>query len=276
MSQGDNISYTADCSVCGVSNSSPDLTCTDTEPGATSESGMNGNSDSLSDDAFTVKLDDLGVEVVRDRDRDTSYCKDRLEATQQSARYEATDTIDDVLDKERWEERATTQKNETGYSLRKIPKSKTFDSGMVPYSSSSNNDTQRLSYDFSAQNRISSSQTHVFMTSQECFVVPGCKLPRETIASRLRFEKQHLSHDKICGYDDYLTPLQRKDKLIKDLKRQVRELTICLDDKDKEIEMYKQHVTEETSKVVRLMCSKSVCVIIRSVGPGRFSMRLFK
>ena len=123
---------------------------------------------------------------------------------------------------------------------------------MAPYFCS-NIDNRRQSYDqsneFSAQTRISSSQTHVFMTSQECFVVPGCKLPRETIASRLRFEKQHLSHDKICGYDDYLTPLQRKDKLIKDLRRQVRELTISLDDRDKEIEMYKQHITDETSKV---------------------------
>ena len=151
-----------------------------------------------------------------------------------------------------------TPSYESGYSLRKIPKSKTFDSGMGPFFGS-NIDYRRQSYDQSKEletpDKISSSQTHVFMTSQECFVVPGCKLPRETIASRLRFEKQHLSHDKICGYDDYLTPLQRKDKLIKDLKRQVRELTISLEDRDKEIQMYKQHITEETSKVSDLSIS---------------------
>ena len=125
-------------------------------------------------------------------------------------------------------------------TLRKLPKSKTFDSTMSAYGKT---------YDNSYDRRSSNSRTHVFMTSQECVVVPGCRLPRETIASRLRFEKQHLSHEKECGYDDYLTPLQRKEILIRDLKRRVRELSSIIVDKDKEIALYKQDVDEETSKV---------------------------
>jgi hypothetical protein len=140
----------------------------------------------------------------------------------------------------------------------KIPKSKTFDMGSSVFNKRSD------SYRFADSNN--GSRNHVFLTSQECMVVPGSsKLPRETIASRLRFEKQHSQdrstpHSSSCqstgdGYhrgcapDCYQTPLQRKDLLLRDLKRQVREMQTTCDEKDREIAMYKQHVNEETSKV---------------------------
>ncbi|KAL4217934.1 hypothetical protein ACF0H5_022673 [Mactra antiquata] len=147
----------------------------------------------------------------------------------------------------------------------KIPKSKTFDT----CSSVFNSKTNKFQFQEDSSHRPTSGHgNHVFMTSQECMVVPGCsKLPRETIASRLRFEKQR-SPDKSqsqgnmqlnlgegfhrqCIPDGYKTPSQRKDLLLRDLKRQLREMKISCDEKDREISMYKQHVDEETSKLVQ-------------------------
>ncbi|XP_053382701.1 uncharacterized protein LOC128549622 [Mercenaria mercenaria] len=154
------------------------------------------------------------------------------------------------------------QKKEQKQTKSKIPKSKTFDTSSSVFNNKSPG--------FKFQDDIpgGSNRNHVFMTSQECMVVPGCsKLPRETIASRLRFEKQH-SQDKGasqsnmnspggdgyhrgCFPDGYQTPSQRKDLLIRDLRRQVREIKITCEEKDREISMYKQHVDEETSKLVQ-------------------------
>jgi hypothetical protein len=153
------------------------------------------------------------------------------------------------------------QKKEQKQNKSKIPKSKTFDTSSSVFNS------QKPGFKFQDDIPGGSNRNHVFMTSQECMVVPGCsKLPRETIASRLRFEKQHsqdkgASHSNItspgssegyhrgCFPDGYQTPSQRKDLLIRDLRRQVREMKITCEEKDREISMYKQHVDEETSKV---------------------------
>ncbi|KAH3740759.1 uncharacterized protein LOC127850463 isoform X2 [Dreissena polymorpha] len=93
-------------------------------------------------------------------------------------------------------------------------------------------------------------RNHVFLNSHECMVVPGCsKLPRETIASRLRYEKQGTKEELSHGV--YLTPSQRKDILIRDLKRQIKEFQVMCEEKDRDISMYKQHVDEKTSKLVQ-------------------------
>lgn len=133
----------------------------------------------------------------------------------------------------------------------RIPKSRTFESTTSVYSN--RNGT-------CGDNR--NGPNHVFMTSQECMVVPGSsKIPRETIASRLRYEKHSGkdsshgpvgsgdAHSQCTVPDDYQTPTQRKDVLLRDLRRQLREAKTMCEEKDREIEMYKQHVDEETSKV---------------------------
>ncbi|KAK3576905.1 hypothetical protein CHS0354_017577 [Potamilus streckersoni] len=90
---------------------------------------------------------------------------------------------------------------------------------------------------------------HFFMTSQECMLVPGCRLPRETIASRLRYEKQHTAHDE-CPKDEYHTPTQRREQLVKDLRRQVKELAASVREKDRAIELYKEQISVETKSLV--------------------------
>ena len=163
---------------------------------------------------------------------------------------------------------ANTKKHhkDTPMIKHKVPKSKTFDATVSIFNHKSAK--TRFQNDDSSHSGPSGSGNHVFMTSQECMVVPGCsKLPRETIASRLRFEKQHSTgtnsslnlvpgvgegYHKNCVNDGYLTPLQRKEILIKDLKRQVRELNTTCEAKDREIGMYKQHVDEKTSLVSNL------------------------
>jgi len=127
----------------------------------------------------------------------------------------------------------------------RIPKSRTFDSTTSIHSTRNGHN----------------GPNHVFMTSHECMVVPGSsKIPRQTIASRLRYEK-HTGKDnqqQTFGFSDvdvyapqdgYQTPTQRKDVLLRDMRRQVREVTTICEEKDREIDMYKQHVDEETSKV---------------------------
>ena len=191
----------------------------------------------LSDDVFKHSLDDLHGNTTNVQVTSLHAGKD-IDFVSKSSTYE---DVNEQIKSENLEQDGATIPTTHMHTSRKLPKSKTFDSTMSYFGT--------LSSDSGCEKRITNSRNHVFMTSQECVVVPGYKLPRETIASRLRFEKQHLSHDKGCGYDDYLTPLQRKDNLIKDLKRQVRELTSCINDKDKEIALYKQNINEETSKV---------------------------
>ena len=213
-----------------------------------SDNGVDSNN--LCDDAF--KDDIVPDKIFKDRLPDKRVNgkpgpENMYENLSRSANYEQLVHEQHIYDRDL---STSSQTNGTRSSTRKIPKSKTFDAGAISYFSKVHDNSASEQFKINpAEKKMTNSRTHVFMTSHECVVVPGCKLPRETIASRLRFEKQHLSHDKICGYDDYQTPLQRKDNLIKDLKRQVRELTICVEDKDEEISMYKQHVSDETSKV---------------------------
>lgn len=60
---------------------------------------------------------------------------------------------------------------------------------------------------------------------------------KETLTSKLRYDRNHQDH--MQGARDpysYLTPSQRKDALVRDLKMQVRDLKRMLDEKDYEIE----------------------------------------
>ena len=90
MSQINHDSLKTDFSVCDVSQSNPDLTSHDTVgPGVAMETGVNGNSESLSDEAFKLKLDDLGLEV---EDHDNIERIDRLE-TLEDTRHSGTDQV---------------------------------------------------------------------------------------------------------------------------------------------------------------------------------------
>ena len=202
---------------------------------------------SLSDDAFKTSIDEIdNISRKIDQTRNDMDFEPKIDKLENSSVLE--DHLEDSgvfadqvnCDLQTNFDNLGNSPTRNVRALSKLPKSKTFDSTMSAYGKT---------YDNSYDRRSSNSRTHVFMTSHECVVVPGCRLPRETIASRLRFEKQHLSHEKECGYDDYLTPLQRKEILIRDLKRRVRELSSIIVDKDKEIALYKQDVDEETSKV---------------------------
>ena len=251
-----------------VNNSASELTTSDVSSEQNVEA-FGDNGENSREDGVNTCISDNGVdsndlcdEAFKDDILPDKMFKDRLpdkrnngkpgpvkmyENSLRTANYEQLVHEQNTYDKDL---ATSCQTNGTRNLTRKIPKSKTFDSGAISYFSKIHDNSACEQFKInSAEKKMTNSRTHVFMTSHECVVVPGCKLPRETIASRLRFEKQHLSHDKICGYDDYQTPLQRKDNLIKDLKRQVRELTICVEDKDEEISMYKQHVSDETSKV---------------------------
>ena len=73
-----------------VSQSSPDLRSQDTvHVGPGTKAASNENSGSLSDDAFKLKLDDIGVEVIRDKDDSVSNISDRLGDT----RHHGTDEV---------------------------------------------------------------------------------------------------------------------------------------------------------------------------------------
>lgn len=197
--------------------------------------------DSLED---TFKEKKMGnAEVTRDSLEDQVNGDDKAEPE-----------VSDTTNKKQENKNSKTEQKQT---KSKIPKSKTFDTTSSVFNKK--NDGFKFQEDVPS----GSNRNHVFMTSQECMVVPGCsKLPRETIASRLRFEKQHApsqgnfhspgeGYHRGCFPDGYQTPSQRKDLLIRDLKRQVREMKIMCEEKDREISMYKQHVDEETSKLVQ-------------------------
>ncbi|XP_033727147.1 desmoplakin-like [Pecten maximus] len=66
----------------------------------------------------------------------------------------------------------------------------------------------------------------------------------------MRFEKRHTLHEQDCEGDDYMTPTQRKDQLLKDLKVQVKDLTSEIEARDSQIERLKQDIDEEARKII--------------------------
>ncbi|XP_060069981.1 uncharacterized protein LOC132550005 [Ylistrum balloti] len=73
---------------------------------------------------------------------------------------------------------------------------------------------------------------------------------RETLTSRLRFEKRHIPHDQDCEGEDYMTPTQRKDQLLKDLKIQVKDLASEVEARDLQIERLKQDIDQEAREII--------------------------
>ena len=158
---------------------------------------------------------------------------------------------------------------------REMPKSQTFDTPRSIYHSRCVSDADDQMIGMSSSNSTSTTKSgngsegrnHVFLTSQECVVIPGSsKLPRDTIASRLRMERRqskegpthsgnmyhgNMYHCTPETFQDgpYQTPLQRKEVLIRDLKRQIRDLKHLCDEKDHEIGVYRKDIDEKTSKV---------------------------
>lgn len=63
-----------------------------------------------------------------------------------------------------------------------------------------------------------------------------------------RFELGHASHDSSCDMNSYLTPTQRKDQQIKELKSQVKVMGKQLEDKERDIESLKSQLGQEAAK----------------------------
>lgn len=73
---------------------------------------------------------------------------------------------------------------------------------------------------------------------------------RENTTSKRRFQLQHSLHEREAETPEYITPSQRKDHLIKELKAQVRELKQALQDRDMEAEQMKLELKEEATEEV--------------------------
>ncbi|KAL8594974.1 hypothetical protein ACOMHN_038771 [Nucella lapillus] len=87
----------------------------------------------------------------------------------------------------------------------------------------------------------------------ECCSVSGVSCPplsvsRDNVTSRLRFEKSHRQHDQ--AELPYLTPTQRKDVALKELRLQVRELSSQLTAKGQELD-HLSHLVEQEKLQIR-------------------------
>ncbi|PVD32166.1 hypothetical protein C0Q70_07595 [Pomacea canaliculata] len=85
-------------------------------------------------------------------------------------------------------------------------------------------------------------------TSSSCFMTGVPPTAKETVTSRLRFEKRHQDHGQ--ERQEYLTPTQRKDVLIRELKKQVKQLSKMLQDKDEEMEAWRARLRTETRELL--------------------------
>ncbi|KAK6167591.1 hypothetical protein SNE40_021580 [Patella caerulea] len=94
----------------------------------------------------------------------------------------------------------------------------------------------------------------MFMNSNECILIPhppGQPVHKDTITSRMRIEKahnEHLESDKSAL--DYLTPFQRKEHAIKDLKREQRKLNKLLEERQMEIEQLREGLGKEARELL--------------------------
>lgn len=87
-------------------------------------------------------------------------------------------------------------------------------------------------------------------SSDEFFVIPGGPQIRETVTSRMRYEKGHSIHDQECNAEEYMTPTQRKGQQVKEMKVQIKELSKALEDRDLQIEQLRDSVGKETASVL--------------------------
>lgn len=88
------------------------------------------------------------------------------------------------------------------------------------------------------------------MTSADCLSMASAvtPMPKYNLSSRKRFELGHASHDSSCDMNSYLTPTQRKDQQIKELKSQVKVMGKQLEDKERDIESLKSQLGQEAAK----------------------------
>lgn len=75
---------------------------------------------------------------------------------------------------------------------------------------------------------------------------------RETVTSRRRREMAHYAHNKLPAEDenDYLTPLQRKDKLIRFMKDELRRLAMLIQERDDLLEAYEEERLRDIARAV--------------------------
>ena len=87
----------------------------------------------------------------------------------------------------------------------------------------------------------------------------SCPSSRDNLTSRLRFEKRHQDHDHshLDLSEAYLTPSQRKDLIIRELRTHVRQLNRQLEQKEREMEELRSFMEEEKEQVSDLAASFS-------------------
>lgn len=89
------------------------------------------------------------------------------------------------------------------------------------------------------------------LTSADCLSMASIvtPMPKYNLSSRKRFELGHASHDSGCDMNSYLTPTQRKEQQIKELKSQVKVMGKQLEDKERDIESLKGQLGQEEARV---------------------------
>ena len=73
------------------------------------------------------------------------------------------------------------------------------------------------------------------------------RVAKETITSRMRFDKHHGDHDHLGTSEEYLTPLQRKEQTIRNLRKRIKELV----DTEKQLEQTKEVTGREEQTVLK-------------------------
>ena len=87
-------------------------------------------------------------------------------------------------------------------------------------------------------------------------IISNCKSDdsscvRETVTSRLRFAKGHVSHgQQECDGKTYVTPTQRKDMEMKQLKQEVKQLKKDVADRVEEIDILKKNLDKEAADLI--------------------------
>lgn len=75
--------------------------------------------------------------------------------------------------------------------------------------------------------------------------------PRETVSSRLRFAKGHVSHDlQECDGKTYVTPTQRKEMEMKTLKGEIKQLKKDVAERVEEIDLLKKNLDKEAADII--------------------------
>ncbi|GAB1610775.1 hypothetical protein Ahia01_001364000 [Argonauta hians] len=88
------------------------------------------------------------------------------------------------------------------------------------------------------------------MSSTDCltFAKVVTPMPRYNISSRKRFEVGHAGHDSPCDIYSYLTPTQRKEQQMKELRHQIKVMAKRIEEKDRDIDILKGEKGVETAR----------------------------